>query len=104
MTEKATAVAASDQLVFPARISRSTPPSVHLGCTAACLYLVTLQRARDGAPVLARRGAMAGAGARTVSLPKAPFPAGSYRFSVWIVGAANPGPVTVERSQVVSAR
>ena len=90
VTEKATAVAASDQLVFPERISRSAPPAVHLGCTAACLYLVTLQRARDGAPVLARRGAMARAGARTVSLPKVPFPAGSYRFSVWIVGAAEP--------------
>ncbi len=104
VAEKATAVDASDQLVFPTHISRSTPPAVHLGCTAACLYLVTLQRARDGAPVLASRGAMSGAGARTVSLPKASFPAGSYRFSVWIVGAANPGPVTVERSQVVSAR
>ncbi len=102
--QAAVAVAASDQLAFPAQISRSAAPAVHLGCTAACLYLVTLQRARDGAPVLATRGAMPAAGARTVMLPKAPFPAGSYRFSVWIVGAANPGPVTVERSEVVSAR
>jgi hypothetical protein len=99
---KATAVAASNQLVFPAHISTSTPSSVHLGCTAACLYLVTLQRA-DGVPVLARRGSIGGAGARTVTLPKGKLAAGSYRFSVWVVGAANPGPVTVERSDVVSA-
>ena len=104
VAEKATAVAASDQIAFPTQISPSTPPSVHLGCTAACLYLVTLQRARDGAPVLAKRGAMPGVGARTVSLPKAPFPAGGYRISIWIVGAANPGPVSVERSSVLSAR
>jgi hypothetical protein len=100
---KTTAVAASDQLAFPARIWISTPPSVHLGCTAACLYLVTLQRSADGVPVLARRGSMAGAGALEVTLPKAKLAAGSYRFSVWVVGAANPGPVTVERSDVVSA-
>jgi D-glucuronyl C5-epimerase C-terminus len=100
---KATAVAASNQLVFPAHISTSTPPSVHLGCTAACLYLVTLQRSADGVPVLARRGSIARAGARTVTLPKVRIAAGSYRFSVWVVGAANPGPVTVERSEAVGA-
>jgi hypothetical protein len=99
---KATAVAAANQLVFPAHISTATPPSVHLGCTAACLYLVTLQRA-NGIPVLARRGSIGGAGARTVTLPKAKIAAGSYRFSVWVVGAANPGPVTIDRSDVVSA-
>jgi hypothetical protein len=75
---------------------------VHLGCTAACLYLVTLQRSADGVPVLARRGSISGAGALTVTLPKAKIAAGRYRFSVWVVGAANPGPVTVERSDVVS--
>jgi hypothetical protein len=99
---KATAVAASDQLAFPTHISTTTPPSVHLGCTAACLYLVTLQRA-NGIPVLARRGSISGAGALTVTLPKAKIAAGSYRFSVWVVGAANPGPVTVDRSDAVSA-
>jgi hypothetical protein len=62
-----------------------------------------MQRAGDGRPVLAARGAIAHAGERTVTLTKSKFPAGSYRFSVWIVAAANPGPVTVERSGVVSA-
>jgi hypothetical protein len=100
---KAAAVAASNQLVFPARISTSTPPSVHLGCTAACLYLVTLQRSADGVPVLARRGSIGAAGARTVTLPKAKIAPGGYRFSVWVVGAANPGPVTIARSDVISA-
>jgi hypothetical protein len=101
--QKPVAVDAPDQLTFPARISSSSAPSVHLGCTAACLYLVTLQRARDGAPVLARRGEIPRAGARTVTLPKAPA-AGSYRFAVWIVAQANPGPVSIDRSPVVSAR
>jgi hypothetical protein len=96
-------VAAADQLVFPGRMSLSAPPSVHVGCTAACLYLVTMQRAADGVPVLARRGAIPHPGGRTVALPKAPYSKGSYRFSVWIVGAANPGPVTVERSDIVTA-
>ena len=98
----ATAVASAGQLVFPASVRRTSPPSVHLGCTAACLYLVTLERAGDGAPVLARRGAIPAAGARTVTLPKAPLAAGRYRFSVWIVGQ-NPGPITVDQSPVVSA-
>ena len=48
--------------------------------------LVTMQRAADGVPVLARRGAIPRAGARTVTLPKARVAAGSYRFSVWVVG------------------
>ncbi len=98
----ATAVASAGQLVFPASVRRTSPPSVHLGCTAACLYLVTLERAGDGAPVLARRGAIARAGARTVTLPKGTLAAGRYRFTVWIVGQ-NPGPITVDQSSVVSA-
>ena len=99
----AVAVAADDELVFPSGVSRSGRSSVRLGCTAACLYLVTLQRADDGAPILATRGELSHAGARTVTLPNGTVAAGSYRFSVWIVGQANPGPVTVARSPVVSA-
>jgi hypothetical protein len=100
---KPTAVDDPEQLSFPARVTTSAAPSVHVGCTAACLYLVTLQRAGDGVPVLAQRGELPRAGARFVRLPKAPA-AGSYRFSVWTVSAANPGPVSVARSGVVSAR
>ena len=96
-------IASSGQLVFPARISISTPPSVHLGCTAACLYLVTLQRAADGMPILARRGSIPHAGGRTVTLPKAPVAKGSYRFAVWVVAQADPGPVAVNRSEPVAA-
>ena len=95
-------VAAADQLSFPARISTSTPPQVHLGCTSACLYLVTMQRATDGVPVLARRGWLRRAGGRTVTLPKAPIASGSYRFAVWVVAASNPGPVAVNRSDVIA--
>ena len=100
---KAVSIASSSQLVFPARISTSTPPSVHLGCTAACLYLVTLQRAGDGTPILARRGSIPHAGGRTVTLPKAPVAKGSYRFAVWVVAQADPGPVAVNRSEAVAA-
>jgi hypothetical protein len=101
--ERPTAVDAPQALAFPAALSTRSRPRVHLGCTAACLYLVTLQRASDGAPVLASRGQLAQAGARLVTLPKAP-PSGSYRLAVWIVGAANPGPVSIARSPLVSAR
>jgi hypothetical protein len=63
-----------------------------------------MQRAGDGTPVLAKRGAIAHAGTATVRLPNVPVAAGSYRFGVWIVAQANPGPVSVMRSQVVEAR
>ena len=96
-------VAAADELSFPTDVAVTSPPSVHLGCTSACLYLVTMQRAGDGTPVLARRGALAHAGATTVHLPKATIAKGSYRFAVWIVAQDNPGPVTVTRSPVVAA-
>ena len=62
-----------------------------------------MMRARDGSPVLARRGSLAHAGSRTVTLPKAKIAAGSYRFAVWIVGTSNPGPVTISRSGTVAA-
>ena len=100
---KAATVAAANDLVFPQQVAVASPPSVHLGCTSACLYLVTMQRAADGTPVLARRGALAHAGATTVRLPKAAIARGSYRFAVWIVAQSNPGPVTVARSTVVAA-
>ena len=79
-----------------------TPPSVHVGCTSACLYLVTMQKAGNGTPVLARRGELAKAGARR-SAAEGPIAKGSYRFAVWIVAASNPGPVSVARSGVVAA-
>ncbi len=102
-TTKQASVADPSVVSFPDRVLASAAPSVRLGCTRACLYLVTMERAGDGRPVLATRGMLAHAGSRTVTLPKSPFPAGSYRFSVWVVGAAEPGPVTVEKSGVVSA-
>ena len=90
-------------LVFPTRVLTSSPPSVHLGCTGACLYLVAMQRASDGRPVLATRGSFSHSGTRTVTLPSVPFATGGYRFTVWVVAASNPGPVTVERSGIVTA-
>jgi hypothetical protein len=96
-------VADAQALAFPAQLVTSTPPRVRVGCTSACLYLVTMLRSSDGQPVLATRGAFAHPGAAWVTLPKAPYPAGAYRFAVWLVAASNPGPITVERSGVVAA-
>ena len=62
-----------------------------------------MQRASDGRPVLATRGSFSHSGTRTVTLPSVPFAAGSYRFTVWTVAASNPGPVTIERSGIVTA-
>jgi D-glucuronyl C5-epimerase C-terminus len=99
----ATTVADETKLAFPTSVAASSPPAVRLGCRSACLYLVTMMRAGDGSPVLARRGSLAHAGSRTVTLPKAKIAAGSYRFAVWIVGTSNPGPVTISRSGTVAA-
>jgi hypothetical protein len=102
-TATVTAADAS-KLAFPERISSTSPPSVRLGCSTACLYLVAMERAGDGRPVLARRGSMDGAGTRTVTLPRAKIAAGGYRFTVWIVARSNPGPGSVSHSRVVNAR
>ena len=98
-------VLAADEskLRFPSHVSLATAPDVRVGCVTACLYLVAMERAGDGTPVLARRGAIPRAGAATVRLPKAPIAPGSYRFAVWIVAATDPGPVTIERSAEVEA-
>jgi hypothetical protein len=60
-------------------------------------------RRSDGEPVLATRGAFAHPGSAWVTLPNAPYAAGTYRFAVWVVAASNPGPITVERSGAVAA-
>jgi hypothetical protein len=80
-------------LELPERLSPRGAPVVRLTCTRACLYLITLERA-DGKPVLARRGTHSGAATPVaVRLPKAPLPAGAYRFTVRTIGQLNPGPV-----------
>jgi len=102
-TKPSVALATPGALVFPDSISTTTPPSVHLGCTAACLYLITLQRSSDGVPVLATRGALSGGSYATVKLPHVRIPSGSYHFSVWLVAQVNPERVSVERSPTVPA-
>ncbi len=97
-------LATPGDLVFPHKVSRTTPSTVRLGCSRACLYLVMLQRTKDGAPVLARRGAARGGRAVTVTLPHVTISAGSYRFAVWLVSQNDPGPVSVEHSGVVTTR
>lgn len=97
----ATILAAPASIAFPHAISTDSPVRVHLGCLRACLFLVTLQRASDGAPVLAERGALTGKTAAQVALPPAPIPRGSYRFAVWLVAQDDPGSVTVTRSPFV---
>jgi hypothetical protein len=96
--------AAARKLVFPPALTRSSPPSVELGCERDCLFLVTLDRA-DGKPVLARRGALRGGAApKTVRLPKLPLAVGSYTLSVRLVAQANPGPVELLTSPALALR
>lgn len=94
---------ASGSLIFPTRLSRTAVAAVHLGCTRACLYLVTLQSASDGAPMLANRGTLAAGASTSVTLPKVPIPAGAYRYAVFIVAQDEPGTVSIERSLTLSA-
>jgi hypothetical protein len=88
-------------LTFPAHLSRATAASVFLGCSRDCLYLVSLDRA-DGRPVVAARGALnGGAAARTITLPRANVPPGSYRLDVRLVSRVDPGAVKRVRSGLV---
>ncbi|MFL5959519.1 MAG: D-glucuronyl C5-epimerase family protein [Gaiellaceae bacterium] len=89
-------------LTFPDQLSRTTPPSVVLGCNRDCLYLVTLDRA-DGRPVVARRGALDGGDpARTITLPKPTLPPGVYRLDVRLVSRVDPGVPIRQRSAVLT--
>ncbi len=96
-------LAAPGALVFPASITTAGGPSVRVGCTRACLYLVTLQRGSDGAPVLATRGALGPGAHAAVTLPRRRIAAGSYRFAVWLVPEDEPDSLQVVRSPLLSA-
>jgi hypothetical protein len=99
--------AAASALVFPeqtATAAGASAWSVQLGCVRDCLYLVTLERSGDGAPMLARRGALrAGAAPATVRLPALPVPAGSYRLVVRLVTQVNPGAIFTQQSDPIAA-
>jgi hypothetical protein len=100
------APAATTALAFPPQSSYpagTSSWSVELGCARDCLYLVTLDRASDGAPMLARRGALqGGAPSATVTLPALPVPAGSYRLTVRLVNQVNPGAVVAQQSPPIT--
>ena len=84
-------------LVFPTE--PVNPWSLQLACPRDCLYLATLERTRDGVPMLARRGALRGEIApATVTLPALPAPAGTYRLVVRVVPQVNPGAILVQQS------
>jgi D-glucuronyl C5-epimerase C-terminus len=84
-------------VVFPTQpVSRW---SLQLACPRDCLYLATLERVRDGVPMLARRGSLRGGTAPvTVTLPALPVPAGSYRLVVRVVPQVNPGAILMQQS------
>jgi D-glucuronyl C5-epimerase-like protein len=85
-------------LAFPGQLSSSAAPSVVLGCSRDCLYLVSLDRA-DGRPVAAARGTLTGgAAARTITLPKRKLHRGRYRLDVRLVSRVDPGAVKRLRS------
>src|SRR5262249_16794982 len=89
---------------FPAGLVAGSPPTVRVGCSRDCLYLVTLERAGDGKPVRATRATLrGGAPARAVPVPEVPFAPGSYRLTVRLVAQAAPGPLWTQTSGVLSA-
>lgn len=90
-------------VAFPGTVSPAGGATVRLGCTEACLYLVTLQRASDGTPVLANRGALAAGKTAAVRLPRDPVATGGYRFAVWAVPQDDPVTVSIVRSASVAA-
>ncbi len=97
--------AAPSVLVFPPQTSvpaGTSAWSVQLGCVRDCLYLVTLERIRDGAPMLARRGALGAGVPATVKLPALRVPAGVYRLAVRLVGQVNPGALFVQESEPIT--
>jgi hypothetical protein len=85
-------------LVFPT--AAVDPWSLQLACPRDCVYLATLERTRDGLPMLARRGSLGGGGIApaTVTLPPLAVPPGVYRLVVRVVPQFNPGPTLVEQS------
>ncbi|HEY2935621.1 MAG TPA: D-glucuronyl C5-epimerase family protein [Gaiellaceae bacterium] len=93
---------AATSLTFPEQTSFAAGTrawSVQLACPRDSLYLVTLERARDGAPMLARRGAVRGGIVpTTVTLPALPVPAGTYRLTVRVVPQVNPGAILLQQS------
>jgi hypothetical protein len=75
--------------------------TTRVGCSRDCLYLVTLDRAASGVPVLAKHGALgAGRTGAPIVLSGAPLPAGTYRFTVRLVSRVNPGPLFAQRGPV----
>jgi hypothetical protein len=87
-------------LVFPDATSYPATTRnwfVGLACSRDCLYLLTLDRASTGVPMLARRGSLTGGRpAATIVLPTLRVPAGTYRFTVRLVSRINPGPLSVQ--------
>jgi hypothetical protein len=82
-------------LTFPSTLASGSAAAVRLACARDCLYLVTLEGA-DGAPVVARRGALnGGAAVRTIGVPKATLAPGDYSIAVRLVTQVNPGAVTL---------
>lgn len=96
---------AASTLVFPLQIAASSAPQVVLACTRDCLYLITLEQAGDGKPVLAGRGSLVANIATTVTLPQggALSAGGSYRLRVRLVAQTNPGPIQQYSSPPLTA-
>lgn len=96
---------AASTLVYPLQIATNYAPQVVLACTRDCLYLITLEQAGDGKPVLARRGSLVGSIATAVTLPQggALSAGGSYRLRIRLVAQTNPGPIQQYTSPPLTA-
>jgi hypothetical protein len=94
----ATALTFPDTESYP---SSNRDWSLQLACSRDCLYLVTLDRAATGVPMLARRGSLAaGRPPATIALPRVRVPAGTYRLALRLVSRVNPGPLLLRRGPV----
>jgi hypothetical protein len=97
------ATASASTFTYPPSVSSASATVFQLACTRDCLYVATLDGA-DGKPVAAVRGALAGGAApANVTLPKVKLGAGSYTIDLRLSAQVNPGTVTQQTSEQLSA-
>jgi len=88
---------------YPPTVSSGSATVFQLACTRDCLYVATLDGA-DSRPVAAVRGALvAGAAPADVTLPKVKLGAGPYTIDLRLSARVNPGTVTQQTSEPLSA-
>jgi hypothetical protein len=97
------AAASASTFTYLPTVSSASATVFQLACTRDCLYVATLD-GTDGKPVAAVRGALAGGAAPAdATLPKVKLGAGPYTIDVRLSPQVNPGTVTQQTSEPLSA-